>query len=286
MTEKRAEGIDHAALSAEHCLWPQWRVSPRVRAFVTTRAGGVSAAPYDGGTPGAGGLNLGLSTGDTPDAVHENRRRAIAATGASAAAWLSQIHSAQVEDAADVLARRAQGETIRADASVTDRPGVVCVAMAADCLPVLFCDDAGRAVGAAHAGWRGLAAGIVEKTGERVARLAGVPASGLNAYLGPAIGPSAFEVGEDVFDAFASAAHADHRDSTAAAFRPTGASGKYFADIYALARLRLASIGVDASRITGGTHCTVTESERFYSYRRDRDTGRMAAFIWLADDAK
>ncbi|KND60822.1 hypothetical protein BVER_01045 [Candidatus Burkholderia verschuerenii] len=286
MTDVRAEGTAPAALQSEDCLWPQWRVSPHVRAFVTTRAGGVSAAPYDGGTPGAGGLNLGLSTGDIPDAVHENRRRAIAATGASAAAWLSQIHSAQVEDAADVLARRAQGETIRADASVTDRPGVVCVAMAADCLPVLFCDDDGCAVGAAHAGWRGLAAGIVENTGERVARLAGIPASGLNAYLGPAIGPSAFEVGEDVFDAFTSAEPAAQRDATAAAFKPTGATGKYFADIYTLARLRLASIGVEASRIHGGTHCTVTEQTRFYSYRRDRDTGRMAAFIWLSDSAR
>ncbi|KNH08311.1 hypothetical protein BRCH_00204c [Candidatus Burkholderia brachyanthoides] len=282
MTDERAA---HTALGTEDCLWPQWRVAPRVQAFVTTRAGGVSGSLYDGGAPGAGGLNLGLSTGDAPNAVHENRRRAIASTGAPEAAWLSQIHSAQVEDAADVLARRAQGEAIRADASVTDRAGVVCVVMAADCLPVLFCDDEGRAVGAAHAGWRGLAAGIVETTGERVARLAHVPASGLNAYLGPAIGPSAFEVGEDVFDAFTSASNAAQRDATAACFKPTSTTGKYLADIFTLARLRLTSIGVAASRIHGGTHCTVTEKARFYSYRRDRDTGRMAAFIWLADDA-
>jgi polyphenol oxidase len=276
-------GAGHHTLSEQDCVVPQWRVSPRVRAFVTTRAGGVSTGPYDGGLPGAGGLNLGFSTDDAVEAVTENRRRALELTGKPEAAWLSQIHSAQVEDAASVLARRAAGETVKADASVTDQPGVVSVVMTADCLPVLFCDDEGRAVGAAHAGWRGLAAGIVEKTGERVAQLAGKPASAVNAFLGPAIGPAAFEVGEDVFDAFVSASHAKQRDATAAAFRSTGAPGKYFADIFTLARLRLASIGVDAARIDGGTHCTVTEKERFYSYRRDRVTGRMAAFIWLAE---
>ena len=274
----------HAAeLQAKDCLWPQWRVSPRVRAFVTTRAGGVSDAPY-GGAPGAGGLNLGLSTGDAPDAVRENRRRALALTGSRDAAWLEQIHGTQVEDAHAVIERLAQGERTRADASATDRADVVCVVMTADCMPVLFCDDDGRAVGAAHAGWRGLAGGIVEKTGERVAALAGVSASKLNAFLGPAIGPDAFEVGEDVLDAFVAAAEPHRRDVTKAAFRPTGgAPAKYFADIYALARLRLADLGVDAARIQGGTHCTVTEKERFYSYRRDRVTGRMAAMIWLAD---
>jgi polyphenol oxidase len=281
MTDRRAEPA--AALDPAHCLWPQWNVSPRVRAFATTRAGGVSQGPYDGGAPGAGGLNLGLSTGDDTDAVRENRRRVHALTGASDAAWMEQYHSAQVENAADVLARRADGVTTRADASVTDRPGVVCVVMTADCLPVLFCDDAGRAVGAAHAGWRGLAAGVVENTGERVAQLAGGSPSGLNAYLGQAIGPAAFEVGEDVFDAFVSVSEAKQRDATVAAFKPTGAPGKYLADIFTLARLRLALIGVEASRIHGGTHCTVTEKERFYSYRRDRVTGRMAAMIWLSE---
>lgn len=283
MTDQADEKpVTSVTLSAQDCLWPRWRVSPRVGAFVTTRAGGVSAAPYDGGAPGAGGLNLGFSSGDAPEAVRENRRRALASTGVSDAAWLEQIHGTQVEDAHAVIERRAEGPT-RADASVTDRPGVVAVVMTADCLPVLFCDDEGRAVGAAHAGWRGLAGGIVEKTGARVASLAGVPTSRLNAYLGPAIGPAAFEVGEDVLTAFVDAAHADNRDSTAAAFISTGTSGKYLADIYALARLRLADIGIDMSRICGGTHCTVTESSRFYSYRRERVTGRMAAMIWLAD---
>ncbi|SAL78963.1 laccase [Caballeronia arvi] len=273
-----------ADLQSKDCLWPRWSVSPRVRAFVTTRAGGVSIAPFDGGAPSAGGLNLGFSSGDGPDAVRENRRRALALTASRHAAWLEQIHGTQVENAHAVIDRLAQGERTRADASVTDRAGVVCVVMTADCLPVLFCDDEGRAVGAAHAGWRGLAGGIIEKTGERVAALAGVPASKLNAFLGPAIGPAAFEVGEDVLDAFAAAAQPDRRDATNAAFRAAGGvPAKYFADIYALARLRLADLGVDAARIHGGTHCTVTEKTRFYSYRRDRVTGRMAAMIWLAD---
>jgi YfiH family protein len=275
---------DAAELQTKDCVLPQWRVSPRVRAFVTTRAGGVSEAPYDGGTSGAGGLNLGFSSGDAPEAVKENRRRALASTGLRNAAWLEQIHGTQVEDAHAVIERLACGERTRADASVTDRAGVVCVVMTADCLPVLFCDDDGRAVGAAHAGWRGLAGGIVEKTGERVATLAGVCASKLNVFLGPAIGPEAFEVGEDVLDAFVAAAQAHRRDATKAAFRPAGGTpAKYFADIYALARLRLADLGMDAARIHGGTHCTVTEKERFYSYRRDRVTGRMAAMIWLSD---
>ncbi|WP_250513261.1 peptidoglycan editing factor PgeF [Caballeronia sp. INDeC2] len=275
---------DAARLQSKDCVVPQWNVSPRVRAFVTTRAGGVSDAPYDGGRPGAGGLNLGFSSGDAPEAVKENRRRALASTGLRHAAWLEQIHGTQVEDAHAVIERLAAGERTRADGSVTDRAGVVCVVMTADCLPVLFCDDDGRAVGAAHAGWRGLVGGIVEKTGERVATLAGVPASKLNAFLGPAIGPETFEVGEEVLDAFVAAASANRRDATKAAFTPTGgAPAKYFADIYALARLRLADIGIDAARIHGGAHCTVTEKERFYSYRRDRVTGRMAAMIWLTD---
>ncbi|SAK76367.1 laccase [Caballeronia hypogeia] len=271
-----------AVLQASNCLWPHWKVSPRVRAFVTTRAGGVSEAPFDGGAPGAGGLNLGFSTGDSPEAVAENRRRALGLTPSHHAAWLEQIHGTQVEDARAVIDRLVLGERTRADASVTDRAGVVCVAMTADCLPVLFCDDDGRAVGAAHAGWRGLAGGVIETTGERVARLAGVSTSNLNAFLGPAIGPAAFEVGEDVLDAFVAVAQPARRDATRAAFKAAGgAPAKYFADIYALARLRLADLGLDNTRIHGGTHCTVTEKTRFYSYRRDRVTGRMAAMIWL-----
>ncbi len=169
-----------------------------------------------------------------------------------------------------------------ADASVTDRPGSVCVVMVADCMPVLLCDAAGRAVGAAHAGWRGIAAGIVEQTAQRVATLADADPAALHAYLGPCIGPGAFEVGNDVRDAFIDTAGAAQRDATAVAFTPrAGAPAKYFADLPALARLRLAQLGV--TQVTGGDQCTYTQQERYYSYRRDHVTGRMAALIWLAD---
>jgi YfiH family protein len=171
---------------------------------------------------------------------------------------------------------------MQADASVTDRTGTVCVVMIADCMPVLLCDPQGRAVGAAHAGWRGLASGVVENTAQRVASLAGTDMSVLHAYLGPCIGPQAFEVGPDVRDAFMKGVGGAQRDIVASAFveHPLNA-GKFLADLPLLARWRLAQIGV--TNVTGGDHCTVTERERFYSYRRDRETGRMAALIWLAD---
>ncbi|HEX7933590.1 MAG TPA: polyphenol oxidase family protein, partial [Paraburkholderia sp.] len=163
-----------------------------------------------------------------------------------------------------------------------------------DCMPVLFCDEAGRAVGAAHAGWRGLASGIVEQTAARVAELAGVEAGALHAYLGPCIGPGSFEVGPDVRDAFmksvegvdgVDSVNAAQRDATARAFveHPQNA-GKYLADLPALARLRLQRLGV--THIAGGDLCTLTQPERFYSYRRDRETGRMAALIWLDAQAQ
>lgn len=275
-----------APLRAQDCLWPQWRVSPRVRALVTTRNGGVSVAPYGGGgDPEKGGLNLGLHTGDSPEAVHENRRRVLALTQASAA-WLEQVHGADIEEAGAVIDRCAGSpasdrDPVKADASVTDRAGAMCVVMVADCLPVLLCDANGHAVGAAHAGWRGLAAGIVEKTAQRVASLASTGTQDVHAWLGPAIGPGAFEVGEEVLDAFVSAAARDDRDRTAAAFVKTRAPSKYLADLHALARLRLAAAGVPLAQVHGGTHCTVSEPERFYSYRRDSRTGRMAAMIWL-----
>ena len=275
-------------LRGDDCLWPGWAsgpgaVSPRVKALATTRNGGVSAAPY-GGANGRGGLNLGLHTGDVPGAVMENRRRVVELTGAPIA-WLEQVHGAEIEDAGGVIDRcAASPESVtKADAAATDRAGVVCVVMIADCLPVLFCDAAGRAVGAAHAGWRGLAAGIVEKTAERVAHLAGAPASTLHAWLGPAIGPAAFEVGEDVLDAFVAAAEPALRDTTIAAFAKREEKHKYLANLYALARLRLERAGVPFGNVHGGTFCTMTEADRFYSYRRDRTTGRMAAMIWLAD---
>jgi YfiH family protein len=268
---------------------PAWNVSPRVRALVTTRDGGVSDAPFGRWRDGAdqpGGLNLGMKTGDDPAAVASNRARLVALTGVRETAWLEQIHGAGIVRAEDALAHaREHGTPARADASVTDRAGIACVVMVADCMPVLLCDEAGRAVGAAHAGWRGLAAGIVEQTAARVAALAGVPASELHAYLGPSIGPDAFEVGPDVRDAFMTVVDATQRDATAKAFvaHPENA-GKFLADLPALARLRLQGLGL--TRIGGGDLCTVTLRERFYSYRRDRETGRMAALIWIDEQAQ
>ncbi|RKR45463.1 peptidoglycan editing factor PgeF [Paraburkholderia sp. BL17N1] len=276
-------------LSFADVVQPAWNVSPRVRALVTTRDGGVSEAPFGRWRNGAdlpGGLNLGMKSGDDPAAVATNRERLLKLAGVSEAAWLEQIHGAGIVRAEDVLAQtHANGTPMRADASVTDRPGTVCVVMVADCMPVLFCDEAGRAVGAAHAGWRGLAAGIVEQTAERVAELAGVEAGALHAYLGPSIGPDAFEVGADVRDAFMNGVDAVQREATANAFveHPRN-PGKYLADLPALARLRLQRLGV--KRIVGGDLCTVTQREGFYSYRRDRETGRMAALIWLDAQAQ
>jgi YfiH family protein len=274
------------ALTLADVLQPAWRVAPRVRTLVTTRNGGVSLPPYGGWRAGAdqpGGLNLGRLAGDDPVCVAENRARLMALTDGAEAAWLEQVHGAEVVDAHEVLMRAREGAPMmRADASVTDRPGTICVVMIADCMPVLICDAEGRAVGAAHAGWRGLAAGVIEKTAQRVAELAGTQAGLLHAYLGPSIGPQAFEVGADVRDAFMDGADITEREATARAFVPRpGAAGKYLADLPALARLRLHRSGVTA--ISGGDACTVTERERFYSYRRDRVTGRMAAMIWLAD---
>ncbi|WP_168793717.1 peptidoglycan editing factor PgeF [Paraburkholderia aromaticivorans] len=276
-------------LSFADVVQPAWNVSPRVRALVTTRDGGVSEAPFgrwQNGVDLPGGLNLGMKSGDDLAAVAANRERLLKLAGVSEAAWLEQIHGASIVSAEAVLAQaHASGTPTRADASVTDRPGTVCVVMVADCMPVLFCDEAGRAVGAAHAGWRGLAAGIVEQTAQRVAELAGVEAGALHAYLGPSIGPDAFEVGADVRDAFMNGVGHAQRDATANAFveHPHN-PGKYLADLPALARLRLQRLGV--TRIVGGDLCTVTQRERFYSYRRDRETGRMAALIWLDDQAQ
>lgn len=272
-------------LERDDCLWPTWPagVSRRVRALSTTRNGGVSTGAYRG-ADGRGGLNLGLHTGDTPEFVLENRRRVVALTGAPAA-WLDQVHGALIQDAGAVIEACAQSPstTFQADAAVTDRQGAVCVVMVADCLPVLFCDEAGHAVGAAHAGWRGLAAGIVEKTAQRVAELGHSPLEEIHAWLGPAIGPDAFEVGEDVLDAFTSAASEGQRDAIKAAFTPRHIKEKYLANIYRLARLRLAAAGVQAQNIHGGDFCTVTDARRFYSYRRDKATGRMASMIWLQE---
>ncbi|AOY01723.1 hypothetical protein BJP62_15390 [Jeongeupia sp. USM3] len=242
----------------EHGLIPDWPAPARVRALQTTRAGGVSAAPYDG-------FNLGDHVGDDPAAVAANRA-ALAAALPATPLWLTQVHGTTVLDAGVPQPDPA------ADASVAHGPGTVCAIMTADCLPVLLCNDQGTVVGAAHAGWRGLCAGVLEAT---VAAMQ-VPGDTLMAWLGPTIGRDAFEVGTDVRDAFIA------RDANAAAaFRPGRRDGKYWADIELLARQRLAAAGV--SRVYGGGLCTVSDATRWYSYRRDRTTGRMASLIWLQD---
>lgn len=253
---------------------PDWADAPAgVGALATLRTGGTSTGAYDDGN-GGGGLNLGLHCGDIEADVRANRA-ALLAVLPGTPAWTSQVHGIAVVDAASVIPG---GPVQVADAAVSDRPGVVCAVMTADCLPVLFADAAGKVVGAAHAGWRGLAGGVL---GETVKAMRVRGAANITAWLGPAIGPAAFEVGTDVLDSFvAGAAGSEEETKVRAAFAPiAGLGGKYLADIYALARLFLAREGI--TRVSGGTHCTFTERERFYSYRRDHVTGRQASLIWL-----
>ncbi len=254
---------------AIHPEWivPDWRVHARVRAFVTTRAGGVSLGAY--GAPSGGGLNLGLSTGDDLERVRANRLRLRAALPAEPR-WLRQVHGAVVVDAAAI------GQPIEADASFTSEPNVVCVVSIADCMPVFLADELGRAVAVAHAGWRGLAAGVIQKSVAALRARIGTPAARLHAWLGPAIGPRRFEVGGEVLEAMERGLPRA-RD----AFAPKE-GGKYLADLPALARQALALVDVD--RVSGGELCTYSDPARFYSFRRDRVTGRHAAVIWLDSD--
>lgn len=238
---------------------------PNAGTLSTTRRGGVSLPPYDDGA-GGGGLNLGMHVNDHPVSVAMNRQRLRSCLPAEPA-WLTQVHGTTVVDAALV-----QDVSTEADASIATQPGVVCVVQTADCLPVLLCDLKGRAVGAAHAGWRGLLDGVLQETVRRM-RVKG--ADEIVAWLGPAIGPACFEVGQEVADAFIG-----RQAAAAAAFKPApGRKDKHFADIYVLARLALAEVGVTG--LSGGRRCTVNEGSDFYSYRRDGVTGRMASLIWL-----
>ncbi|HXA46076.1 MAG TPA: peptidoglycan editing factor PgeF [Burkholderiaceae bacterium] len=244
-------------------IYPVWDAPTGIGALSTTRLGGVSAAPYDDGA-GGGGLNLGTHVGDNAQDVEANRSLLRQLLPASPI-WLSQVHGTRVVDAADAVSGT------EADAIIATQPGQVCTIMTADCLPVLFCDVAGKVVGAAHAGWRGLAGGVLENT---VACMRAAGAEEIIAWMGPAIGPTRFEVGAEVVAAFA-----DHDAQAVHAFQAIPErAGKYLADIYALARLRLQSVGV--RRISGGDLCTVTEPN-FYSYRRDGVTGRMASLVWI-----
>lgn len=239
-------------------LRPNWPAPVNVRAASTLRSGGVSEPPFDD-------LNLALHVSDAPQAVHENRRRlATALQLPSEPCWLDQVHGSSVVEAGNWTTPP------KADACIARSTGQVCVVMTADCLPVLFCSRSGDRVAAAHAGWRGLTGGVLDST---VSSL-GLPGEELLAWLGPAIGPQAFEVGDEVRIAFTA------RDAAAArAFMPK-ANGRWLADLNELARLELRRLGVHA--IYGGDGCTVSEPTRFFSYRRDGKTGRMASLIWLA----
>ena len=244
-------------------LRPTWPAPANVAAVSTSRAGGYSAAPFDT-------LNLGDHVGDDAAAVQRNREQLIRSSpGLAAISWLQQVHGTAVVEA------EAAGVAL-ADAQFSREPGLGCAVMTADCLPVLFCDRAGTQVAAAHAGWRGLCAGVLEAT---VATFA--DATQVMAWLGPAIGPTQFEVGAEVREQFMAAASPAQRPSTAACFTPANRSGHFLADIYALARQRLHNVGISA--IYGGELCTVTEEERFFSYRREGVTGRMASLIYLIE---
>jgi YfiH family protein len=246
-----APGIQYVA--------PDWRTQRQVSAAVTLRTGGVSVAPFDT-------LNLGTPADDAPGAVAENRRRVHEHLGLpSEPIWLSQFHGTDVVD----LDAPNPTTPPRGDAAITRRAGPVCAIRVADCMPVLLAEKNGAVIGAAHAGWRGLAGGVIEAT---LAAMSAEPSRVL-AWLGPTIGPANFEVGEDVRTAFV-----DRHAAAAEAFAPN-ARARWQCDLYLLARQRLAALGV--TQITGGTWDTYAERERFFSFRRDGRCGRMAALIWI-----
>ena len=235
---------------------PDWPAPARVRAFVTTREGGVSAGEF-------ASMNLGTGSGDDP--AHVARNRAIVRERLPAMPrWMKQVHGTQVAD----LDRLGESEVAVADAAVVSAPGRVAVVLTADCMPLLLARRDGSRAAIAHAGWRGMAAGVIENA---VAALGGGDAL---AWMGPAIGPDAFEVGAEVREAFVAV-----DAGAASAFRPH-APGKFMADLYALARQRLARAGV--SEVFGGGFCTYHDAARFFSYRRVKASGRMGAFVWIA----
>jgi hypothetical protein len=243
---------------------PDWPAPPWVRACTTTRRGGESTGAF-------ASLNLAQHVGDDPAAVAANRAQLRAGLALPAQpVWLAQVHgcdAVSLESAVGIV------EPPAADAAVTREPGRVCAVLTADCLPVLLCDRGGTVCAAVHAGWRGLHRGVIEAALARLGR----PPSSVLAWLGPAIGPSRFEVGPEVRAAFLA------QDAGAAgAFRP-GAGDRWLADLYALARRRLTAAGVE--QVSGGGLCTASDAARFYSYRRDGRTGRMATLIWLAGGA-
>lgn len=236
---------------------PDWPLPESVKSIVTTRVGGVSQGAYRG-------LNLGDHVGDSWVDVAQNRTM-VRELLPSEPNWLKQVHGTAVAYADQLK------EVVEADAAVARGVDAVCAVLTADCLPVLFCATDGTVVGAAHAGWRGLAAGVLEQTVAVMAH----PPEHIMAWFGPAIGPAAFEVGDEVRHAFVA-----DLPQAARAFQDAGV-GKWWADIYLLARLRLERMGL--TQIYGGELCTYSDAKQFYSYRRDGITGRMGSFIWIVD---
>jgi polyphenol oxidase len=262
------QGSEFQTIHGLRVLVPNWPASPQIGAFCSTRAGGVSKAPFDS-------LNLGRYVNDEALAVSENRARVRALLPAEPV-WLRQVHGTRVWDA-DLN----QTESIiEADAAVTTKSNTVLTVMAADCLPVLIRGPGGKVIGAAHAGWRGLLEGVLENTVDAMQAKVGLgDADQYLAWLGPAIGPKAFEVGEEVLTAFHDYGQKQGLPVPAEAFMAIdGKPGKYWADLYQLARQRLISKGL--VNIYGGEFCTVGDQTHFFSHRRDGLSGRFAAFIW------
>ncbi len=253
----------------EPLIIPDWPAPPGVRALFTTRAGGTSLAPF-AASDGSGGMNLGFSE---PDPAAAQNRAALARRLPGAPRWLRQVHGAHVVDADSVD----PGALPEGDASVSTRPDTVCCVLTADCLPVLLADARGRAVAAAHAGWRGLAAGVIQNTVRALRAAAADPGARVLAYLGPAIGLQRFEVGPEVRTAMRTLLPDADR-----VFAPAQGD-RLLADLYALARQALAREGLAEEDVHGGGFCTVSDP-RFYSYRRDGVTGRQAALIWRSEE--
>lgn len=253
-------------------LLPQFS-APNVGALMTTRVGGVSRAPFDS-------LNLRPEVGDDPLAVAQNRRRLQVAISAEPVR-LDQVHGADVLAIDDAALQGSRGGVLaRADASLCLRPGVACEVQVADCLPVLFAHRGGRGVAAAHAGWRGLAGGVLEQTLVRLCSACGAAPSDIEVWLGACIGPTRFEVGADVLAAFGCTP-----TLPGGRFVPASAAGKWLADLSGLARDRFAAAGVTRLQGNDGSlpWCTVSNPSRFFSFRRERVCGRMSALVWLHD---
>jgi YfiH family protein len=248
---------------------PEWPAPKQVQSFVSTRSGGISIAPYDS-------LNLGDHVHDQINAVTTNRsllRKYLPAEPL----WLKQTHGTNVSTPQS--RHTSELSTIVADAAVSNKSNEVLAILTADCLPVLFTSKTGSVVGAAHAGWRGLSAGILENTVREMLKLQPeIEPADLLVWFGPAIGPQSFEVGEDVLQSFLDSGG----EMTASAFKPIATKpGKYLADLYQLARSRLKALGLKS--IDGGQFCTVQDQAQFFSYRRDGVTGRFATLIWISE---